>query len=60
MVCGGCGVARYCSEACQIANWGHHKTVCAALARQAARVGKARAAAKADSVDWKAKLKWAD
>ena len=53
-------MARYCSEACQIANWGHHKTVCAALARQAARVGKARAAAKADAVDWKAKLKWAD
>ena len=47
MVCGGCGVARYCSEACQIANWGHHQTVCAALARQAARDGKPSATAKA-------------
>ena len=47
MVCGGCGVARYCSEACQIANWGHHQTVCAALARQAARDGKTSATAKA-------------
>ena len=41
MVCGGCGVARYCSEACQTANWGHHQTVCAALVRHAARGGKA-------------------
>ena len=41
LVCGGCGVARYCSEACQIANWGHHQTVCAALVRHAARGGKA-------------------
>ena len=41
LVCGGCGAARYCSEACQIANWGHHQTVCAALARHAAREGKA-------------------
>ena len=47
LVCGGCGAARYCSEACQIANWGHHQTVCAALARQAARDGKASATAKA-------------
>ena len=46
LVCGGCGAARYCSEACQIANWGHHQTVCAALARQAARDGKASATAK--------------
>ena len=42
VVCGGCGVARYCSEACQIANWGHHQKVCAPLARQAAREEKAR------------------
>ena len=42
LVCGGCGAARYCSEACQIANWGHHQTVCTALARQAAREEKAR------------------
>ena len=47
LVCGGCGAARYCSEACQIANWGHHQTVCAALARQAARDGKASTTAKA-------------
>ena len=53
LVCGGCGAARYCSEACQIANWGHHQTVCAALARQAAREEKARAAANADPWDWK-------
>ena len=49
LVCGGCGAARYCSEACQIANWGHHQTVCAALARQAAREEKARAAARLDT-----------
>ena len=57
MVCGGCGVARYCSEACQITNWGHHQTVCAPLGRQAARERKARAAAKAfaESVDWRAR-----
>ena len=46
MVCGGCGVARYCSEACQIANWGHHQTVCAAVGRQAARERKVSATAK--------------
>ena len=40
LVCGACGEARYCSEACQIANWGHHQKVCAPLARQAARAGK--------------------
>ena len=49
LVCVGCGAARYCSEACQIANWGHHQTVCAALARQAAREEKARAAARLDT-----------
>ena len=57
LVCVGCGAARYCSEACQIANWGHHQTVCAPLGRQAARERKARAAAKAfaESVDWRAR-----
>ena len=37
LVCSGCGVARYCSEECQILNWGHHQTCCAALARHIAR-----------------------
>ena len=37
MVCGGCGVARYCSEACQIASWGHHQKCCVKLARYATR-----------------------
>ena len=37
LVCSGCGVARYCSEECQILNWGHHQTCCAALARHVAR-----------------------
>ena len=53
MVCGGCGVARYCSEACQIGDWRHHQTCCAGLARYAAREEKRRAAANADPVDWK-------
>jgi hypothetical protein len=32
VVCGGCGVARYCSRKCQKLHWGeHHKPVCQAL-----------------------------
>ena len=27
-VCGGCGEARYCDEACQSAHWPEHKTPC--------------------------------
>ncbi len=50
LVCGGCGVARYCSEACQIANWGHHQTVCAALARHVARGAPRKAEWKAFSL----------
>ena len=44
MVCGGCGVARYCSEACQIASWGHHQKCCVKLARYATRQKKLAAA----------------
>ena len=33
MVCGGCGVARYCCEECQRADWGWHQGYCAAMAR---------------------------
>jgi hypothetical protein len=28
LVCSGCGVARYCSEACQAADWPHHQLIC--------------------------------
>ena len=34
LVCSGCGVARYCCEACQIVDWPHHQTMCAAMARR--------------------------
>ena len=34
LVCGGCGVARYCCEACQRADWGWHQVYCAAMARR--------------------------
>ena len=33
LVCGGCGVARYCCEECQRADWGWHQVFCAAMAR---------------------------
>ena len=33
LVCGGCGVARYCCEACQRADWGWHQGYCANMAR---------------------------
>ena len=33
LVCGGCGVARYCCEECQRADWGWHQTHCADMAR---------------------------
>ena len=34
LVCSGCGVARYCCEACQIVDWPHHQTMCAVMARR--------------------------
>ena len=34
LVCSGCGVARYCCEECQIADWPHHQSYCEALSRQ--------------------------
>ena len=33
-VCGGCGVARYCCEECQRADWGWHQSFCEAMARR--------------------------
>ena len=30
LVCAGCGKARYCSEACQRADWAEHQKVCPA------------------------------
>jgi len=30
LVCSGCGVARYCSEACQAADWPTHQSICCA------------------------------
>ena len=30
LVCSGCGVARYCSEACQAADWPTHQSMCCA------------------------------
>ena len=32
LVCGGCGVARYCCERCQERDWPHHQKWCAELA----------------------------
>ena len=32
-VCSGCGVARYCSEECQISDWWHHESCCPGLAQ---------------------------
>ena len=34
LVCGGCGVARYCCEECQRADWGWHQSFCEAMARR--------------------------
>ena len=34
LVCGGCGVARYCCEACQRADWEWHQIYCADMARR--------------------------
>jgi hypothetical protein len=34
LVCGGCGVARYCSEECQCADWDSHQHICASMARR--------------------------
>ena len=34
LVCGGCGVARYCCEACQRDNWEWHQKQCAEMARR--------------------------
>jgi hypothetical protein len=44
-MCGGCCVARYCSRACQRAQWAQHKPVCKALAAAAAASEPAPAAA---------------
>jgi len=45
-VCGGCRTARYCSAACQKAQWKHwHKAVCKAVQHAAAAAGAAAAAA---------------
>ena len=30
LVCSGCGLARYCSEACQAADWPVHQSICCA------------------------------
>ena len=37
LVCGGCGVARYCSEECQCADWDSHQHICASMARRRRR-----------------------
>ena len=34
LVCGGCGVARYCCEECQRNDWGWHQMYCADMARR--------------------------
>ena len=34
LVCGGCGVARYCCEECQRNDWGWHQTKCTYMSRQ--------------------------
>ena len=34
LVCGGCGVARYCCEECQRNDWGWHQVYCADMARR--------------------------
>ena len=38
-VCGGCGVARYCDEECQVDDFSHHAQCCLALARRWDGVG---------------------
>ena len=38
-VCAGCGVARYCDEACQAGDFFHHEKCCPVLARQWDGVG---------------------
>jgi len=38
-VCGGCGVARYCNEACQANDFAHHENRCPVIARQWHGVG---------------------
>jgi hypothetical protein len=38
-VCGGCGVARYCGEDCQAADFSHHEKCCPLLARRWDGVG---------------------
>ena len=32
--CSSCGIARYCTEACQSMDWANHKTICVALRQQ--------------------------
>ena len=34
LVCGGCGVARYCCEECQRNDWEWHQSFCEAMARR--------------------------
>jgi hypothetical protein len=49
-LCGGCCVARYCSRACQRAQWAQHKPVCKALAAAAAAAAGPAPAAEAGSM----------
>ena len=39
MVCSGCGVARYCSEECQAADWPHHQHECARIRTEKLHAG---------------------
>jgi hypothetical protein len=49
-LCGACCVARYCSRACQRAQWAQHKPVCKALAAAAAAAAGPAPAAAAGSM----------
>ena len=39
LVCSGCGVARYCSEACQAADWFKHQHFCARIRTEKLHAG---------------------
>jgi len=49
LVCSGCGVARYCSGACQAADWPEHQGCCATLRKSAEAHRDARKTARASA-----------